>query len=616
LAAPAAALALLATVSASAQAHPDSSELDDGVAETGGVELTLPWGHGDAHDEEPTNPTLPDTLGATGSQTIDVVGRGLRNDVGATTDVWSHDGYAYTGTFNDPCGGNTGAGIWVWDVSNANDVDFVTVIPSPTGSRTNDVRVAAMNSGDSLVHSNESCGGGPGGFEVYDVDDPANPVYLASVRIDELNPTVEIWTGPVRDVGVHNLFLFSQGSSDYVAVTSEGWFDNFRIYDITDPATPSLLSSWGAEEINDPGVSDSNDPSRVLSGLLDLLGGFGASQNKFLDDVTMSADGTMAYLANWDAGLVLLDVSDPADPALVSVAIDPVNGSLDGEVNSHSVWPSEDGSIVIEGEEDFSAWEASVPPSNLTADGTATPGDPTTPVTAIATAAGDYFEANATGLTGTVHASSISVDGGPEFPAIEMSNAPGAPTLADTGDISGNIVFVGRACGLTQGDVLTNPVGAGDIAIVRRGACEFDEKAQTVAAAGAAVAVIANNNPTSTPWSDCMQRLDVREQQLCHGWHVLVAQRDRRDPWQQGARLHRVVQRRCRRARHHRPVCPGRGRPVPRDQRGRRPQRLLGHLQRAQQPVHLRIRPQRRSVRAQDEGAGSPEHQLIPSTNG
>jgi hypothetical protein len=501
----AAAAGALIAVSTTAQAHPDSGELDDGV-DDGGVVFELPWendGKEAAHDEPPGGTTLPDTLGSTGSQTIDVVGRGMRNDVGATTDVWAHDGYAYTGTFNDPCGGDPEAGIWVWDVHNANKVDFVTIIQSPTGSRTNDVRVAGMNSGDVLVHSNESCAGGPGGFEIFNVDDPANPVHLSSVRIDELNPTVEIFTGPVEDVGVHNLWLFSQGSSDYVAVTSEGWFDNFRIYDITDPAAPSLLSSWGAEEINDPGVSDSNDPGRVLAGLLDLLSGFGASQNKFLHDVTMSADGTMAYLANWDAGLVLLDVSDPANPSLVSVALDPVNGSLDGEVNSHSVWPSEDGSIVIEGEEDFSAWEADVPPANLTADGTATPGDPTVPVTAIATTAGDYFEANQTGLTGTVHAFSgtLEVDSGPTFAHEEMATAAGSPTLADTGDISGNIVWVGRACGLTQGDVLENPVGPGDIAIVRRGACEFDEKSQTVAAAGAAVAVIANNVAPSTPWS-------------------------------------------------------------------------------------------------------------------
>ena len=499
-------------MSSTASAHPDSSQLDDGVNE-GGTTLELPWGdgHSDAHDEPVGNPGLPDTLGSTGSKTLDVVGRGIRNASGVTTDVWAHDGYAYTGTFSTECStGDNDSGIWIWDTSNVNKVSFVGVIDSAAGSKANDVRVAGMNSGDILVLSNESCAGGPGGFDIDNVDDPAEPVFESRVQIDELNEVAPFFFAPgaLEDTGVHNLWLFSQGDADYVAVTSEGVFDNFRIYDITDPTAPTLVSGWGAEELFDPGVGDTTlatDPTgaRTLAAINDLFSGFGASQNKFQHDVTISADGTMAYLASWDAGLVLLDISDPSDPQVVSVAIDPVNGSLDGEVNSHSVWPSEDGSIVIEGEEDFSAWEANVPPSGLTADGTATPGDPTIPVTAVATTAGDFFAtpANQTGLTGVVHGGSVEVDGGPEFDAAEMGTAAGSPTLADTGDISGNIVYVGRACGLTQGDVLENALSSGDIAVVRRGACEFDEKAQTVAAAGAAVAVIANNNPVSTEWS-------------------------------------------------------------------------------------------------------------------
>ena len=113
-------------------------------------------------------------------------------------------------------------------------------------------------------------------------------------------------------------------------------------------------SAWGAEEIFDPGVGDLTfaDPGepfagRVLPAAIWLTEGFGASANRFLHDITITADGTQAYLANWDAGLVLLDISDPADPQVVSVALDLVNGSLDGEVNSHSVWPSEDGAIVV-----------------------------------------------------------------------------------------------------------------------------------------------------------------------------------------------------------------------------------------------------------------------------
>ncbi|MDH3713851.1 MAG: hypothetical protein OET44_08410 [Gammaproteobacteria bacterium] len=450
------------------------------------------------------------------TKNLATAGRGIRNVADATTDVWAHNGYAYTGTFNSPCGGDPEAGVWVWDVHNKNNPSFVTVIQSPIGSRSNDVRVAGMNSGDVLVHSNEVCGpSGVGGFEIFNVDDPANPTHLATVTINEsdLNTISPLFFAPgsLDDVGVHNLWLFTQGTKDYVAATSEGAFDNFRIYDITDPGSPVLVSGWGAEQLV-PGLpaeiddySDltlATDPGGTitLNALLDLFSGFGASQNKFLHDATISADGTMAYLANWDAGLVLLDISDPADPQVVSVAIDPVNGSLDGEVNSHSVWPSEDGTIVVEGEEDFSAWEGLIPPSNLTLDGTATPGDPTIPATAISTDDGDFFEANQTGLTGSTDGTSVVVDGGPTFAAVELATAAGSPTFADTGTISGNLVWVGRACGLTQGDVLENPLSPGDIAVVRRGACEFDEKSQTVAAAGAAAMVLANNQ-ASTPWS-------------------------------------------------------------------------------------------------------------------
>ncbi|UCH26736.1 MAG: hypothetical protein JSV66_03555, partial [Trueperaceae bacterium] len=123
-------------------------------------------------------------------------GSGERSDAGATTDVWAHDGYAYTGTFNNPCGGDPAAGIWIWDVHNKNKVDFVGIIPSPTGSRSNDVKVAAMNSGDILVHSNEACAaGGPGGFEIWNVDDPNNPSFLAHVQVDEINSITPLFFG-------------------------------------------------------------------------------------------------------------------------------------------------------------------------------------------------------------------------------------------------------------------------------------------------------------------------------------------------------------------------------------------------------------------------------------
>ncbi|MDH3293674.1 MAG: hypothetical protein OER95_05070, partial [Acidimicrobiia bacterium] len=445
------ALAALLMLTGPVSAHPE----DDGAETEEDLHLHDRDAALEAADEANPSNIISGGPNAKVIKNLDLVGRGERNVADATTDVWAHDGYAYTGTFNNPCGGDPEAGIWVWDVHNKNKPKFVTVIQSPIGSRTNDVRVDSMNSGAILVHSNEPCAGGPGGFEIYNVDDPENPVHLASVQTDDVNLFLQDNFGFV-DSGVHNLWLFTQGGNDYVAATVESEFGNFQIFDITDPSNPALAGFWGAEQLAFPGVDWVNltDFGLILSADAYLFDGFGASANRFLHDVTVSDDGTMAYLANWDAGLVLLDISDPANPAVVSVAIDPVNGSLDGEVNSHSVWPSDDGTIVVEGEEDFSAWEGNIPPTSLTMDGTATPGDPGIPGAAIATLAGDVFEANPTGLTGTVTGTSVSVDGGDTFPAVEFSPAPTQPTFADTGPVTGNLIWVGRACGLSQGDVL------------------------------------------------------------------------------------------------------------------------------------------------------------------
>ena len=446
-----------------------------------------------------------------------IAGRGERLVEDATTDVWALGRYAYIGTFNEPCGtgenyvegvgevdlvdGVEEPGIVIFDIRNKNEPRYVGNLPSVEGSRTNDVKVYTASDGtDVLVHSNEACAGGKGGFEIYDVSDPSSPVHLASVQIDELNPLTDELFGGVTDVGVHNLFLFTQGDRDYVAAVAETVFDNFQIYDITDPTSPELVASWGAEEIFDPGVGEeTEDVDRVLEAALWLLEGFGSSQNRFLHDITISDDGTKAYLSNWDAGLILLDLSDVANPTVISVALNPEEGSLDGEVNSHAAWPSEDGSIVVETEEDFDAWEALAPPVNLTF-GDEDPDAPL-PGVAISTVAGDDFEANQTGNSGTVDADALVVDSGPlagsTYAAVEL--AGDQPKFVDTGPITGDIVFIGRAC---DGDEILNAdaIADGGIAVVRRGDCTFREKNFNAAEAGADAVVITNNLTESTPW--------------------------------------------------------------------------------------------------------------------
>ncbi len=434
--------------------------------------------------------------------------RGERIGPDATTDVWALGKYAYTGTFNAPCGGEPDAGIFIWDVHNHNKVTQAGFIPSPDGSRSNDVKVASMNSGDVLVHSNESCADGPGGFEIYNVDDPANPVHLGSVRSNDVNETInsDPILGPfVQDAGVHNLWLFSQGDRDYAAAVFETWFGNFQIWDITEPRAPFRVGVWGAEELctlGPPICSDNplteSDPNVLFNHVVTwMLGGFGASSNRLLHDITISEDGAHAYLSNWDAGLVLLDISDPANSVFVSTALDPVNGSLDGEVNSHAAWPSEDGSVVVETEEDFSVFASLEPfrgnfgtsPAN------------TIPGVGMSTRAGDDFEANPLDNNVTVTASSVTVNSGPlednTYPALEFVGSQ--PRLADvSGSVSGAAVWIGLACDAAT----TENAGvfpSGGVAIARRGVCLFATKLASAAALGAS-AIVISNNVLDTTW--------------------------------------------------------------------------------------------------------------------
>jgi len=488
----ASALALLVLTSGAA-AGPDHGLAgpDDGIGSLGGNNLdpsaaliALDAEQGDVVSTGP----FADVV-----KNLAVAGRGERLMPNATTDVWALDGYAYIGTFNEPCGDGTGAngsGVRIFDVSNPNRVRPAGFLPSVEGSRINDVKVANMGSGTILVHSNESCAGGAGGFEVYEVSNPLSPVHLAHVQVDDSNAVLRDVFG-VTDVGVHNLFLFEQGARDYVALQAEGFYGSFQIYELTDPADPQFVSAWGAEHLCpfgptfcSPDPNADTDAARIVSTVNNwLLQGFGASRNRLLHDMTISADGTKAYLSNWDAGLVLLDISDPANPQYVSTALDPT--VRDGEVNSHAAWPTADGKTVVETEEDFEVFSSEVPLGNFTFQDRPTN---TIPGVGVSTNAGDDFEANP-GNNVTVNATSVTVNSGPlagnVYPASE--GVGNQPRFATTGPITGDAEFVGLACDPVATDL------TGKVAIARRGTCFFGDKLANVAAAGATAIVIANN---------------------------------------------------------------------------------------------------------------------------
>ncbi len=69
-------------------------------------------------------------------------------------------------------------------------------------------------------------------------------------------------------------------------------------------------------------------------------------------DVWANHNGTVAYLSYWDLGLILLDISDPANPTFVGRGIEPATFGND-EGNLHNAVPAHGGNLVLVTDEDF-----------------------------------------------------------------------------------------------------------------------------------------------------------------------------------------------------------------------------------------------------------------------
>jgi hypothetical protein len=368
---------------------------------------------------------------------------------GASTDVWALGNYAYVGTFSSGTGGFCPeTGVKIVDVSDPTNPTFVGNLASPSLTRANDVKVAKVNShyfnGDLLVHSNEPCaGGGDGGVVFYDVSDPTAPVRLGAAY--DIN---DLFNGPnFTAFGVHNAWIFEQGNKTFIAVVANVSPDSydFRILDASDPANATEVGRWSSTVSSDAPPAETRGTSRSLG----------------LHDVTVNGNGTVAYLSYWDAGYVLLDVSDPANPAFMGVGPWP-----DGaEGNAHAAWPAKGGNLLVTSDEDFSA-------NGL--------GLVTTSV-ALGSFGTDHEAAEATftpPLSGTFGPQDVAWVGFDD--GIFSAQAFGCAADPGNPNTSGPAVSYGESVD-------------GKIALIQRGACRFDEKLAVAESQGAIGAIVFND---------------------------------------------------------------------------------------------------------------------------
>ena len=282
--------------------------------------------------------------GGSTSPELEVVGQldlGLPGE--NVTDVWAYGNYAYLGTFDDIICSLDTTGVHIVDISDPRNPAKVGFVPAKPGTRNNDVKVAHIDTryfkGEILVASNEGCGspflprlhangvGGPpgqGGVAIWDVTDPTKPKALKQnfLKFD-----------------VHNTFLYQQGQNAYMLVVDDENVQDLTIVDITKPQSPRVIAVTGQQDW----------PK-------DIAAEFGATAAAFLHDVWVQDN--IAYLSYWDAGLVLLDITDPSSPVFLGDSSYAIPDLLSGEFpagDGHVAVPSADGKLVLLGDEDFAA---------------------------------------------------------------------------------------------------------------------------------------------------------------------------------------------------------------------------------------------------------------------
>jgi hypothetical protein len=289
----------------------------------------------------------------------------------------------------------------------------------------------------------ESCGTIPsrvGGFSLYDVTNPASPVTLV-----ENAGAVRTVGGVTRANQIHSAFAWqADGRRAYVVIVDDEELADVDIFDITDPRNPVMIAEVGLP--NWPDAQDSQSAG---------IGSFSAS---FFHDVVVEKvrGHWLMLLSYWDAGWIILNVDDPANPVFVNDSTysdpDPETGLSPAEGNAHQAEWSHNNKFIIGTDEDFS-------------------------------------HSRITSFTSSAFPGSLPANEGAFTVAI--ASLPGS-------QMTGEVVHIGRGCppdaalGIPAGDpYLANP--AGKIALIERGLCRFDNKIAWAQLNGAVGAIVFNN---------------------------------------------------------------------------------------------------------------------------
>lgn len=299
-------------------------------------------------------------------QNLDLVGElevsGEFGDVvpGQIADHAVHKGFAYLNSWDEPsC---TRGGTYIADINDpANPVEIGFIPAQPGYYHGEGAHVVPIDTpaftGDLLAVNDEACSNDDtrpddvpttaGGFDLYDVSDPANPVTLVQNAGDK-TPDGSLVEDPDPDRlpnSYHSVFVWQDGPRAFLVASDNIEFADVDIWDITDPRNP--------EFVNDFDLFNLPEFNQIVSEA--------ANGNLIFhhDVVVKPIGGQMRMMvAYWDGGYVQLDVTNPANPTYITDTNfdepDPLLGFDPPEGNAHQGEYSHDNQFLLAADEDFS----------------------------------------------------------------------------------------------------------------------------------------------------------------------------------------------------------------------------------------------------------------------
>jgi hypothetical protein len=261
----------------------------------------------------------------------------------AHADVAGYKDFAFIGKWGGVC---SGQGADIIDISiPSTPVKIASTLSHPFTSM-EDMKAIRIGARDVLAVGLQECGEiptqGKSGLELYDITNPNDPQLLSFVNVDSFGADVH---------GIHELDLTTTPNGRALALAavpdlefetrdSNGGQGDLLIIDITDPTEPVVVGEWGVIDQPDLG------PSFYASARQ------GSDPRVFGHSARANQNGTRVYVSYWDAGVIALDINDPAHP----VYLGRTSFAPGDEGNAHSSTEARGGNVLIQADEDFDAF--------------------------------------------------------------------------------------------------------------------------------------------------------------------------------------------------------------------------------------------------------------------